>query len=309
MRKIILTLLILSSLYDLKAQQEAHYTQFMYNNMLINPGFAGARRTPSVLAMYRNQWIGYEGAPTSYQASFDMPIGYTRLGVGGTLARQEEGIEKRNYDVIHTNEATLRFGLNGTVRHYRFGVQDPSIVDDQTDMLLQTQKNNLYKGNIGAGVYFDNKSYYIGVSVPKLIKNSISLDSTQQVVTNSDEFRHLYVQGGAFLRLNQYFHIKPTAILKLTGNTPLSIDASLGIMYDRRFLVGASYRMGNSIYGGSDAFNVLTFYQVTDKLAVGAAYDFTLSEIKRYSQGSLEFLVRYDMSNARTIIKNPRYFF
>ena len=317
MKKIVSIVGLCLSVFATNAQQEAHYTQFMHNNTLINPGFVGARRVPTFTGLYRNQWLGYKGAPASFQASFDMPIGKTRLGMGATFAHQQEGIQKRNfmnlafnYDILHTEDATLRFGLNGTIRHYRYDVQDPSvIIEDATDDMVNMPNTNLYNGNIGAGVYFDNKTYYVGLSVPKLINNSIGLKQTGQVTAADDEFRHLYIQAGGFFKLNALFHLKPALNIKITGNSPFSVDANLGVMYNRKVLVGVSYRLGNSIYGGNDAAAIQTLFQVTDNLAIGAAYDFTMSEIRKVSNGSIEFLVRYDLLNGNQKIKNPRFFF
>ena len=319
MRKLFSTIVIaVSTLVALQAQQEAHYTQFMYNNMLLNPAFAGSRRVTSVMGLYRNQWIGFEGNPQSYLVAVDMPVSKSRLGTGLTLAHQQEGITYRNfgnlalnYDIIHTEDMTFRIGLNGAIKQYRFDLQDPNIyVKNPGDELLIQQNPSFITTNIGMGAYFDMKSFYIGLSVPNLIKNPIELNKQITYNPEGSEQRHIYLQAGGFFRLrSENLHLKPSIMLKYVRNAPLSADLNLSLMFYRQFLIGGAFRTGNSQYGGSDSFDVLAFFQATDELGIGAAYDFTLTELKKYNKGSVEILVRYDFLKNKKVLHNPRFFF
>ncbi len=300
------------------SQQEAHYTMFMYNNMILNPAFAGARRIPSVTALYRNQWMGFEGHPTSFLVSYDSPLKKSRLGVGMTASHQQEGIVYRdfaqlslNYDVINTEDMTLRIGMNGLVKKYRFDLRDPEIyVKNVNDIYLVEESPYLLNTNMGMGVYFDMKSFYIGVSSPNLIKNPIELNKNHGFNPNSVEQRHLYLQTGGFFRLgSESFHLKPSVMVKYVKNAPISADLNLGLMYNRTFLIAGAFRTGNSKYGGSDALSAMAFFQVDDQMGIGAAYDFTLSAIKTNSSGSIEALLRYDFIKNKKSLNNPRFFF
>ena len=312
---LVMTLLVV---VVLQAQQEAHYSQFMYNNMLLNPAFAGSRRLTSVMGLYRNQWIGFEGHPQSYLVAFDMPINKSRLGTGLTLSNQQEGILSRNfgnlalnYDIIHTEDMTFRVGLNGAVKQYRFDLQDPNMyVENLTDELLIQQNPTIVTSNVGAGVYFDMRSFYVGLSIPNLIKNPIELNKQKVFDIEGTEQRHVYFQAGGFFRLgSEQLHLKPSIMLKYVRNAPISADLNLGLMFHRQFLIGASLRTGNSVYGGSDSFDVLAYFQATDELGIGAAYDFTLTELKKHSNGSIELMLRYDFIKNQKILHNPRFFF
>ena len=320
MKKLTFQLLFLSLTINFTtyAQQEAHYTQFMYNNMLLNPAFAGARRVPSVTALYRNQWMGFEGHPTSFLATFDSPFKKTRLGLGATVSHQQEGIVYRdfaqlalNYDVINTEDMTLRIGMNGNLKKYRFDLQDPEIyVKNPGDIYLAQTSPSLWNSNLGMGVYFDMKSFYVGVSLPNLIKNPIELNKNHAFNPDGVEQRHLYLQLGGFFRLgSESFHLKPAVMVKYVKNTPLSVDLNLGLMYNRTFLLAGAFRTGNSKYGGSDAFSAMAFFQVDDQTGLGVAYDFTLSALKNHNNGSVEAVLRYDFIKNKKILHNPRYFF
>jgi type IX secretion system PorP/SprF family membrane protein len=307
-------------------QQEAHYTQFMYNKILLNPGFAGARRTPSVSALYRNQWIGYGGHPTSYLVSFDAALGKNRLGTGLVLHRQTEGVITRSaanlalsYDIINTKETTLRVGLSGTIREFRFDLLNPDVyIKDRTDQSLNVNNPKIVNANVGAGIYFDNKTYYIGLSLPNLMKNPISLGNNTGANLLATEKRHIYVMAGGFFKLfdNNDLHLKPAIMYKYVPNAPFSLDANLSVMFQKKIMVGGSYRFGGKFQigdtksGGGDSIDLLAFMQATDQLGIGLSYDFTLSQLAKYTNGSIELVARYDFAPSTTKhLRNPRYFF
>jgi type IX secretion system PorP/SprF family membrane protein len=307
-------------------QQEAQYTQFMYNKILVNPGFAGARRAPSVSALYRNQWMDYNGHPQSYLASFDAPLGKSRLGTGVVLHRQTEGVITRSmanislsYDILHTDKSTLRIGMSGTAREFQFSLQDPEVyIKDSKDPLLTPESPKTMNANIGAGVYFDNNNYYFGVSVPNLMKRPIALKNNLGATYLGTEKQHVYVMAGGFFDLfgNTDISVKPSVMYKYVPSAPFSMDANLSVMFRRTFMGGVSYRFGgkegisNLKTGAGDSIDFLTFFQATDQFGVGLAYDFTLSKLSSYTKGSFELVTRYDFVPTQTrILHNPRIFF
>lgn len=308
------------------AQQEAHYTQFMYNKILLNPGFAGARKVASISALYRNQWMDYNGHPQSYLASFDAALGKSRMGTGLVLHRQREGIVTRSaanialsYNIINTQQTTLRFGMSGTIREFQFDLQNPeTYIKDSKDPFLSKESPKTTNANIGAGIYFDNKTYYFGISVPNLMKNPISLRNDVQANYVGTENRHLYIMAGGFFELfgNNDLHLKPSVMAKYVRYAPFSVDANLSLMVRKTFMGGVSYRfggkygIGDTKSGNGDSVDLLAFIQATDQLGIGFAYDFTLSEISNYTKGSFEIVTRYDfVKNRNRILHNPRQFF
>ncbi len=320
----LLALIVLSS-EVVFGQQEAHYTQFMYNKMLLNPGFAGARRVSSISALYRNQWTDYNGHPQSYLASFDANLGKSRLGTGAVVHRQMDGVVQRSaanlslsYDILRSNDATLRVGMSGTARQFRYDLNANEVhIKDRIDPNLDKQNDRFTNANIGAGIYFDNKTYYFGVSVPNLMKNSISLRNTAGTEEGGTEKRHLYIMAGGFFELfnNSDFHLKPSIMYKYVPNAPYSFDANLSLMVMKTFMGGVSYRSGGGAKsdirnGIGDSVDLLAFVQATDQLGIGVAYDFTLSQISKYTKGSFELVTRYDLvPNKTRVLHNPRVFF
>jgi type IX secretion system PorP/SprF family membrane protein len=315
MVRILLFIAFLGSITALQAQQEAHYTQYMYNKNYVNAGYAGARRVHSVYALYRNQWMGFNGSPHSYLLSYDGPVG-KKLGAGLQLANQELGITKNqfgnlllSYAILQTEKATVRVGINGTI-------QDPQ--DLSLKMTDQTPKNYF---NVGTGVYFDYKNFYVGLSVPNLNKNLISIGVNTSAQIPAEEQRHVYLMTGGLFKIKEGLELKPSVMFKYVKNAPFSADLNLSAVVKRKFTGGVSYRYGQS-GGFGDSVDFLAFFQATDKLGIGAAYDYTVSGLQKHTNGTIEALIRYDFSpslkeqvlnKTKEVdprrLSNPRYFF
>jgi type IX secretion system PorP/SprF family membrane protein len=310
------------------AQQEGQYTQFMYNKTLVNAGYAGARRVHSISAIYRNQWMGFSGNPQSYLASYDGGIG-KKLGVGLNLVNQELGVTKNqyanmmlSYGIIQTDEMSLRMGINGAIRRYTYSLTDPNIyIQDPNDASLrqsEQQARNYF--NVGAGMYFDYKNYYVGLSIPNLNKNLISVGVNPNATSAAQEKQHVYLMAGGLFKIKEDVELKPSVMFKYVENAPFSLDANLSAVFKRRFTAGVSYRYGES-GGYGDSIDALAFFQISDRLGIGAAYDFTISGLQKHTTGTIEAMLRYDISpKSKALDKtkdeidpnrlsNPRFFF
>ena len=331
MERILITIGLLCSIVcTTHAQQEGQYTQFMYNKTLINAGYTGARRVHSVYAIYRNQWIGFNGNPQSYLVSYDGPIG-KKLGVGLNLVNQELGVTKNqfanmmmSYGIIQTEQMSLRMGINGAIRRYTYSLTDPNVYiqDPQDASLRQTDQTIKNYFNVGTGLYFDFQNYYLGLSIPNLNKNIIGIGFNPNSTVTAQEKQHIYLMTGGLFKIKEDVEIKPSVMFKYVKNAPFSLDFNLSAIFKRRFTTGVSYRYGES-GGVGDSIDALAFMQVTDKLGIGAAYDFTISGLRRYTTGTIEAMIRYDFTPSvsnqvlnktngdidRNKLSNPRFFF
>jgi type IX secretion system PorP/SprF family membrane protein len=297
---------------NLNAQQEAHFTQFMYNKLLLNPAFAGAREVSSIMVLHRSQWIGFDGAPTTQFLSFDSPIAGNRAGIGATIYRDKIGVNENllanvsySYSLIHTEKTTLKLGLQGAVKRYSYNFNDPSTIIKQTgDPSVQNAQGiQGINGNVGAGLYLNVGEFYVGASCPNIYGNTLGVKSAKEV-------RHYYGMLGGLISMGKSLALKPNVIVKVADNAPLSFDANLGFVFNKKFTVGASYRSGDKFSG--ESIDGLVHFQLTDKLGLGLAYDHSLSALQSYNKGSIEALLRYDFSTkngADGNFTNPRFFF
>lgn len=320
MKNYIILILFIGAFNKTQAQQEAHYTQYMYNNMLLNPAFAGSRRVASVNALYRNQWIGFKGNPRSFLASFDSPLAsMNKLGIGLILSNQSEGIMSRmavtpsvSYAIIHTEESTLRVGISASYRQYRFDLQSSTVnIQQRQDPSLSENDNpNFSNMNIGMGIYYDRKNIYAGLSIPNLNQNPLILNQDATVELKGTERKHIYAMLGGLFPMgdNENIQLKPSMMFKYVANAPFSVDATMSILFKKKFSGGISYRTGSDGSKG-DSVDLLSFMQINNSFGVGMAYDFTLSQIGNYNRNSLEILARYDFAISAKVMHNPRFFF
>ena len=316
MKKIIYSIaLFVAASFSLQAQQEAQFTQFMYNKLYVNPAYAGARGVPSLMAIYRSQWVGFEGAPQSILASFNGPFLAKRVGVGATISHTKIGLQRDlqgtvaySYDMVAQEEFSLRIGLSGSLRSLGFDYSKAQPAQTG-DLSVEDQRITDFYGNVGAGVYGTiMERYYFGVSVPRLYSNAIGLSNINATVL-AKEVQHFYGMAGAILPISEDISLMPAILLKYVKNAPFDADINLNLDIRKKFTAGISYRLGGD--GSGDSVDLLAFWQAAPQFGVGAAYDFTLSNLKDYSAGSFEVLVQYDLKQVKGGKKkksNARFF-
>ncbi|MBI1224884.1 MAG: type IX secretion system membrane protein PorP/SprF [Bacteroidetes bacterium] len=312
--KNLFTIIFLLAGLGLWAQQEAHYTNFMYNQQLYNPAVVGSRNTPSFTALHRSQWIGFEGAPYSEVLSFQTPIMRQRAGVGGTISRYAIGISYAwfgsaaySYNLKLTQDLNLRLGMQATLEYLGINFADDKVVTvSQFDPSLNENRfEDKYVGNVGVGAYFTYKDvFYLGISAPQLYPNDVGLNSGARITAK--QAPHRYINMGAAIPVTEQIDLMPNFMMKWVDQAPLSFDANLSVRYIEKLTAGVTYRAG----GGSKSESVdgLVFFQVTPKFGVGLGYDYSLTKIKQYQSGTVEVLLRYDLRDDKGDLENPRYF-
>lgn len=305
------------------AQQDEQYTQFMFNKLRYNSAYAGSNNALNFTAIYRNQWINFNGAPKTQIVSFDMPVANYRVGLGGNVVVQTIGItdmataEAAYAYRVPTNNigGSLSFGLSTSARYIRsnYNQANPTQPRD-LDEAIPVGRQSKIVPNFGAGVYYNTETFYLGFSAPRLLESNIDFADAEDKLDISREVRHFYFMGGVVFQIADPVKLQPQALLKYTPDAPFDADVNLSVILLDRFTVGASYRIGGSLetsYG--ESADVLVAAQVTDNILIGAAYDFTFTEVKDYSNGSVEVAVRIFLgdrggnSGNQTIV-NPRFF-
>ncbi|MBC7775102.1 MAG: type IX secretion system membrane protein PorP/SprF [Phycisphaerae bacterium] len=308
--------LLVAACVSLHAQQEGHFTQFMYNKLYLNPGYAGARGVPSLTGIYRSQWVGFEGAPQSILASFNGPFLSKRVGVGATISHLKIGLQRDlygslaySYDVVAQEDVSLRIGLSGSLRSLGFDYNKALAMNANIDPSIEDKRVTDFYGNVGAGVYGTiMERYYFGVSVPHLYSNAIGLNNPN-ATTLAKESQHYYGMAGAILPLSEDINLMPAILLKYVKNAPFNADINVNLDIRRKFTAGISYRTGGD--GSGDSVDLLAFWQAAPQFGIGAAYDFSLSNLKDYNGGSFEVLLQYDLKQIKSgkrKMSNPRFF-
>ena len=309
MKRIIIIILVATALLGanrLQAQQEPQYTQFMFNMMSVNPAYAGTRDALNALMISRWQWVGVEGAPRSHTFALHTPINNKNIGVGASIIADNIGPVTNTYinlnyaHRIKLNESlTLSMGLKGGIYNYYVGLSDLDLNDPDNSFTQDYKKN--FQPNLGAGAYLYTKDYYVGFSVPKLVKTELE-DVGSSNDLSSELKRHFFITAGYVFELNSEWKIKPSFLNKMVEGAPPSLDITAQALYVDKFWIGTTYRVG-------DAIAVLFEIKINRQLTVGYAYDYTLSGMSDVSNGSHEILISYDFSGfSNDKVKSPRYF-
>ncbi|MBK6901502.1 MAG: type IX secretion system membrane protein PorP/SprF [Saprospirales bacterium] len=311
---IIAFLLVLPSLAF--AQQEAHNTQFMYYKLGYNPGFAGAREAPCITAIYRNQWLGIEGAPQMQVLTFNMPLLNQRVGVGVNLSRQSVGItELITFDGIYSYRfplwrGYLGIGIQGSIRSLSIDFQDERLHGTQPleiDPAVPDLSQRRFLFNFGTGMYYQGEKFYLGLSAPRLLPNNIDFAESQQ--TLSREVQHVYLMGGVSIQAGENVRFQPQTLVKFVPNAPIDADVNLSAIFTERYIAGLTYRLGGSSTGFGESVDILLAAQISKMLFLGFSYDITLSELRDFNTGSMEVLLRVCFGKAEgEDIVNPRFF-
>ncbi len=315
MRKLLFVTTFLLFLTNLKAQQEAHYTQFMFNKLAFNPAYAGNAGMPCFSILHRSQWVGLEGAPMSQVLNFHTPLKNNRVGIGMSMMHDRIGPSsswayqlKYSYSLPLAN-GKLSMGLQGSLRRYQVDWNKVNAIHSG-DRLLAENRTNKVVPNFGAGLYYQRQNFYLGASLPNILKGDLSFyGGNDNVADFSQERPHFYFMGGLILDKGKVTKFKPSILVKYTQHAPISIDLNaLFIFYDR-FWLGSSYRMGgNKGSGLGESIDAILQYQLSSSLRAGVAYDFTLSKIRNYNSGTFEVMLNYCIKKKDQVMTNPRFF-
>jgi type IX secretion system PorP/SprF family membrane protein len=290
-------------------QQDAQYTQYMYNTININPAYAGSRGTISVFGLHRTQWVGLDGAPVTNTASIHTPIS-TNMGIGVSVINDRIGPSTENdisVDLAYTINTSpfykLAFGLKGTANLLNVDFTKLNIYDP-ADPRFQDNIDNKFSPNIGAGVYLYSDKSYIGLSIPNMLENShydkSAEDESQSYVVK--ERMHYYLMAGYVFDLDYNLKFKPSLLTKVVQGAPLQTDISANFLFNEKFTAGLAYRVSASVSG-------LVGFQATDSWFIGYVYDAETTKLANYNSGSHEIFLRFElMGRSKSRMMSPRFF-
>lgn len=293
-----------------KAQQDPVFTQYLNNVLTVQPAYAGSQGTLNVTALSRQQWVGFDGAPSTNTVTVQAPLNSYNVGLGVSIFNDSWGPVKQNgiyFDYAYRVRANryrrrqyISFGLEAGFNLYEAKLTDLRI-NDPNDPLFAQNINYKFLPNFGVGVMWHGDRFFLGISVPKILKNSIQKETTNLSQT---EVLHFYLMGAQVFNVSRYgtLKFKPSFLVRYAENSPISADVSAQFLISEKVWIGATYRYQNS-FGG-----LMQFY-VTPQLKIGYAYDMTTMSEAHYNAGTHEFMVSYDFNIGRRRRRmGPRYF-
>lgn len=311
MRKLLLVILFASgALLEVQAQQDPHYTQYMYNMSVMNPAYAGSKESLSMGLLYRKQWVDIEDAPTTGTFFGHSPIG-KNVGLGLSVISDKIGpVEENNayadfsYTLNLGGEHKLAFGLKGGLTFHKVGLYSEigdGHVPDLGDPAFAENISNTYF-NIGSGFFYYTNKYYIGFSVPNLLKSKhLDLQVNGDQYEFGSETSHYFFTGGYVFDLTETVKFKPFFMLKSAFSAPTSLDLSTNFLFNNKFEIGATYRL-------DDSFGAMVNYAVLPNLRIGYAYDHIVSDLKVTTPSSHEIILLFDVNFSKKVSSSPRFF-
>lgn len=302
---------------QLHAQQQPLHTMFMYNKLLINPAYAGYHEHPCATAIIRQQWLGFDGAPETQSLSFHGPLSSQRIGIGFNLQRRSIGVSSSTtLDAIYDyrfpiGNGTLSLGVQASGRFLEVDYTDPrvkTVQDINIDPGVDALADSKFLANVGAGVYYYTPAFYIGLSSPRLMSSDIDFEVNN--LFTAKEQAHFYAMTGVAIPLTHKLSFVPQVLVRYTEAAPVDIDLNLGLRWWEDFAVSTTLRKGGIDNELLESVDVIVSAKILRGLRLAAAYDFTLSELRKYSDGSIEVMLAYCFGEPAkpAVFVNPRYF-
>lgn len=301
-RLLVTTLFVLILWYWCEAQQYPVFTQYYFNELVINPAYAGNHVQLSLTAMYRNQWVNFPGAPKTFSFSGHTALAKNKVGVGLMVNHDEIGSYKNEHIYasyaykIHFPNATLSMGLQAGIN---------LLGADYSKLDLQTPGDaafynilNVVKPNFGAGLFYTKKNFFVGFSVPFILNNKIA-NSVEGLLGQLKEARYYFFRTGVVFPIDKMQKVKmnPSILIRTQEGQPLSFDVNSAFIFYDVFSAGASYRSG-------DSFITFIDLKISESFHFGYSYDWTQSDLNRYSNGTHEFMLNY-RTRLRGVHKDP----
>lgn len=307
MKKIyFLTLIALVMFTDVSAQQDPHYTQYMYNLSVINPAYAGSKENLSGGLLYRKQWVEIEDAPTTGTFFLHSPVG-KNVGMGLSAISDKIGpVEENNiygdfsYTLNLGGEHRLAFGLKAGATFHKVGLFTDignGNVPDPNDPAFSEDSNKTFF-NLGSGLFYYTNKYYVSFSIPNMLKSTYLDYNGRKFGT---ETLHYFLTGGYVFDISPNVKFKPFAMVKSAFNAPTSLDISTNFLFNDKFEVGATYRL-------QDSFGAMVNYAITPGLKIGYAYDHIVSDLNITTPSSHEVILLFDLNFPKKVSQSPRYF-
>lgn len=314
------------SIQWVSAQQKPQYTQYVFNNLLLNPAVTGIENYTDVKAGYRSQWTGLQGAPVTSYLTLSAPLGdnflngdatafpaqggenpssrlYTQNymaaephhGIGFMVVSDQAGpITQTNIDVTYayhlglTDRLNLAVGVAAGVNHINLNTSQITL-ENPLDPAITNGNNSQWKPDLSTGIWLYSSNYYFGASVQQLLPQNLYF-STNTAYNQSKTVPQFFLTAGVKLFLTEDITLLPSFLIKDINPTPLTYDINAKLSFQDKFWFGGSYRK-------NDSFGVLAGVNISSFINIGYSYDITTSALNTVSNGTHEIVIGILLNN------------
>lgn len=316
------------------AQQKPQYTQYVFNNYLLNPAVSGIENYTDLRAGYRSQWTGLEGAPVTSYLSVNAPIGQNFIygdatsmsgdsqnplgrlatrdymaaephhGVGAMIMTDRAGAIVQTsmsasyaYHLGITSKLNLSVGIMAGINRISLDLSQVKL-QNPDDAAIYNGNANQTKPDIGAGIWAYSGNYYFGASVQQLLKQTLSFGE-KSAYNQGKTVPHYFITGGFKVFLDDDITLLPSVLVKVVDPAPVSYDINMKLAFSNKLWVGGSYRH-------NDAKAAMAGVNISSVINLGYSYDFTSSNLRTVSNGSHEIVIAILLNNRYKVTSPQR---
>ncbi len=304
MKKLILIIVLFAGLNGF-AQQDALFSQYMFNKLTVNPGYAGSREVLSADMVYRYQWVGIPGSPKTATLSVHAPMRNKHVGVGGYIYSDQIGpvIDQGALATyayrINLPKGKLSFGVQAGVKYFNIDMNMIQVEDP--DYVFSGEQKSRFTPDANFGIYYYSNHAYAGISSKQLLENEYGMVTVDGKKTYSKLLRHFYGIAGLALPISDRIIFRPSTLVKYVNNAPWQLDLNASFLFNDLFWLGMTYRTDGDIV-------FLTEFNIGRNYRLGYSYDINVKDMIHYNSGSHEIRLGLDLDLLKDRMLTPRYF-
>lgn len=291
MRKLLLFAgFIIGLTYTSNAQIDPLYAQYLNNPLLINPAYSGLNNNLNASLTYRKQWAGFDGSPTTVNASAHTSLFDNKMGVG-LIIMQDKAAVNQNTEFQATyayrldlDGKFLSFGLQAGLINYKSNNDDLNPKDPSAPEFSPNQ--SLSKPSFGSGIILNSDRFFAGLSVPRMLKPKATFDGIE-----SDLYQqHFYLTGAYIIFLNEHVRMKPAVLFKGVKGAPISTDLNFSFNLNEKYTAGVYTRNFNT-------YGLLAQLRLNDRYRFGYTFEVPTNKSvgSRYTSHELTFGVNLSL--------------
>ena len=307
-KSIYILLLTLSISMRVFAQQDPMYSQYIFNGLLINPAYAGTREVLNATMLYRNQWVNIPGAPKTGIFSIDSPVRNQKIGIGLNVSFDKIGVTSHSAITgiyaykLRFSQSSLTFGIQAGVGFFYSNNTSVKTDNTQIDVAFQTDYKETLP-NFGVGMYYQANRFFAGFSIPQMLGAEIhqAIYGNQQNDLDFVLVNHYFLSSGYLFDLNPDLKFQLYTLLKFVDGAPIEGDVNGILWISDSIAFGLSYRSIASV-------GFLGQVKINKQLSLGYAYEYSTTQLKDFTSGSHEIVLRYQFDFSRGKILTPRFF-
>ena len=289
--RILLSLFVLISLNSM-GQQMPHFSQYMFNDFFLNPAIAGTKEKTEVKLTLRNQWSNFEESPKTQTFGFNTNY-FDNMGLGAIILNDKTGpLNQTGLEIAYAyhlqldDNSKLSLGLSAKAVQYVLNVSKLELEDpNDNTILFGNSEDKSMVPDASFGAYYYSDKLFAGISIPQLFQTSIRYDGSAGRINK--EVRHYYLYGGYSFAINEDFEVQPSLLIKTILKAPTQLDFNVKATYKNLFWLGTSYRHKES--------SIVMLGLKWEKISIGYAYDYSITNIRKYSSGSHEIMLGLDI--------------